>query len=598
MFAVLRLPTPVALLTALVAATPTTAQIAAGGADTTSVVFDVDDVVGLARSAQAQFERARIRFLPLTAEPFGGDCDEIVGRLCTTYGEGEWYPLPEDPQIAGLRSELIAELDSLQRLVPESDWILGQRVWYRAEHGAWDEARRTAESCGRARRWWCDALAGFALHGDGAYAQAEARFSAALAGMDPADARRWRVPRWPVDGAVRDRIADLPADSGEELVLLSRLWALADPLYLVEGNDRLTAHYARWTVARLRDRARNPFRLSWGDDLEQLTVRHGWELGWERRPARDFSRLDDVVGHKHPEGRDYLPPGDVLERPESATPDDLRADRSRPRSLYAPEYAPVLLPMDAQIAAFPRGPTTVWVSTYTLPEDTTYHVDHDHPRPWMEPGDQAEASDRIGLFAYSPVDGTVDGVQRSGRVDGALMLEVETGPYVLSAESFSPSRRRAGRFRTGMPERLAPPDIATLSDILMLASDGGDRTTLEDALDSALPAPSLRPGQPFAIGWEVSGLGFRPETMEFEVSVERTDRSFFGRIGGFLGISDRPQPLALSWQEPGPSEPGPVFRSLSLDIPELQEGEYEVRLVLRTIGRSDAVTTRPFRVAR
>ena len=582
----------------LAVASPVRAQIATTEPDTAASRVDTDDVLGSARGAQARFERERIRLLPLTAQPFGGDCDEIVGRLCTTYGEGEWYPLPEDPEIPRLRADLLAELDSLQRLVPESDWILGQRVWYRAEQGEWDAARRTAERCGAAQRWWCDALTGFALHGAGAYAEAEARFARALEGMDPTDARRWRVPRWPVDGAVRDRMEEVAPGSREERALLARLWALADPLYLVDGNDRLTAHYARWTVARLRDRARNPFRLSWGEDLEQLTVRHGWEMGWERRPARDFSRLDDVVGHKHPEGRDYLPPGDILDGPEGATLLDLRADRSRPRSLYAPAYAPVLLPMDAQIAAFPRGPTTVLVSTHTLPEDTTYHVDHDHPRPWMEPGDQAGEVDRIGLFAYSVEGGGVPGVQRTGTVEGALMLEVETGPYVLSAESFSPSRRRAGRFRVGMPERPAPPDIATLSDILMLRPEGGESLALEDALEWALPAPRLLPGQPLAIGWEVVGLGFRSETLEFAVSVERTDRSLLGRIGGFLGISDPPRPLALSWQEPGPSEPGPVFRSLALDIPDLEEGEYEIRLVLRTAGRSEAVTARAFRVGR
>ncbi|HCR04444.1 MAG TPA: hypothetical protein DIU18_04590 [Gemmatimonadetes bacterium] len=39
-------------------------------------------------------------------------------------------------------------------------------------------------------------------------------------------------------------------------------------------------------------------------------------------------------------------------------------------------------------------------------------------------------------------------------------------------------------------------------------------------LDAALPRPVIRPGQIFAIAWEVVGLGLRPETLLYEVSVE------------------------------------------------------------------------------
>jgi hypothetical protein len=91
-------------------------------------------------------------------------------------------------------------------------------------------------------------------------------------------------------------------------------------------------------------------------------------------------------------------------------------------------------------------------------------------------------------------------------------------------------------------------------------------------------------------------LGFRPETLEYAVSVERTDRNVFSRIGDFLGLSDRPQPLALSWDEQGPGEPGHQFRYLDLDLPELDRGEYEIALTLRTRGRSEVVSTRHFEV--
>lgn len=119
---------------------------------------------------------------------------------------------------------------------------------------------------------------------------------------------------------------------------------------------------------------------------------------------------------------------------------------------------------------------------------------------------------------------------------------------------------------------------------------------LDEALHLALPRTRVGRAEPFAIAWEVAGLGFRPETFEFEVTVERIDRGVFRRVGEFLRLSDRPRPVALSWSEPGPTEPGPSFHQLRLELPVLEEGRYEVRLVLRTAERSDASTTRSFEV--
>lgn len=639
---------PWLLLVALVSVTPTSAQVVRGAPDTTSVVVDSSDALSVARAAQARFERRRVRLLPTSYGSFGGSCDEVVGRICVTFGEGEWYPRPEDPEIVMARRALLAELDSLQALLPGDAWILGQRVWYRAEADDWGRALTTAARCGLAEdeRWWCHALEGFALHGMGRYRQAEAAFEAALAGVDRERARRWAVPRWPVDGDARELLED--AIETERASLLDRLWALADPLWLVPGNDRRTAHLARWTASEIRDGARNPFRLPWGDDLTELTVRHGWQEGWERIPARSPTYDDQVVGHDHPLGRDYMPPGEVLRDPSTADAEALRPRVRRPRSLYAPEYAPVLLPMEAQVAVFPRGAGVVVATSHFLPADTTFHSDHGHPLPWLDPGAQVGLSDRIGLFALAvgeereggerdprprPAEGVLGsrrpagdephrvlgpparglrilgvqragstdeppmlGVQQAGSPDGALLLDLPEGDYVISAESWSPPRRRAGRLRMGVEARPAVPDVAGLSDIVLLRPGSTEPETLEEALESLLPDLRIAPGQAFAVGWEVSGLGFRPESLDFELSVERSDRDVFHRIGDFLGLSDPPRPLGLSWEEPGPDRPGHLFRYLELDVPALEEGEYEIRLVLRTAGRSDVVATRRFEV--
>tara|TARA_B100000809_G_scaffold46774_2_gene41227 strand:- start:29752 stop:31485 length:1734 start_codon:yes stop_codon:yes gene_type:complete len=573
------------------------AQIVSGEIDTVAVVIDSSESQGIARATQARFERRRIRYFPLILGWANGACDERVGRFCSWYDEGDWYPRPELVEAEELREELLFLLDSIQALLPGDGWLLGQRVWYLSEARRWEEALEAARSCGTAEPWWCAALEGFSLHGLGRYVEADRAFSIAIDRMDNEQSLRWRVPRWVMDDDGQNALKEAATSSPEALDnLLERLWLLADPLYLVEGNDRKTSHYARWTVAKIREEAKNPYRISWGNDLDELTIRHGWELGWDRTSDAGSMTVEHVIGHKHPEGRDYMPPGKMLNTPSLAAPGDLRADVERPRSLYAPAYAPVLLPMEGQVAFFPRGSRVVVVGTHFLPDDTTRHVGHDHPIPWLDPGTQDGMLDRAGIFLV-PLDGArIKSAQVMGHTEGALSLEVPSGSYVLSIETWNPRKRRAGRLRMGFESQPVPEDVASLSDILMLRPSSKEPEVLAAALPQALKKAEILTGQTFAIAWEVSGLGFRSETLLFEVSVSPINRGVLRQIGEFLRITKPARPLRLSWEESGPLSPGPLFRYLNLDLPNLKAGKYEVRMVLKTVGRADAVSTRVFSV--
>ena len=574
------------------------AQAVSGVPDTVSLAPDSSDLLGQARSAQARYERRRLRHLPITTAYFGDACDERVGRFCSWYDEGDWYPQPEAPEIEELRSRLLTVLDSVQGHLPGEGWVLGQRVWYHSEAGRWDEALRVAEECGAVEEWWCAALHGFALHGLQRYPDADVAFGRSLLLMDPERALEWRIPRREVDGDARrilDELKGVASDSVESV--LARLWLLADPLYLVDGNDRKTEHYARWTVSTLRERARNPFHVAWGNDIEQLTVRFGWEIAWQRSLNRgSIVTGDNVIGRKHPERRDYMPSGAALAAPGRAKHGDLLADKRRPRSLYAPAYAPQLLPMEGQLAVFPRGDRMIVVGTHFLPEDTTVHAQHRHDVPWLEAGDQEDMRDRAGLFLV-PADRTRLRSNRSiDETDGVLALEAPVGSYLVAAEAWSPSQRRAGRYREGIDRRRVPEDIAALSDLLMLRPTAGPPELLEAAIPLALLRTEIRPGQTFAIGWEVSGLGFRPETLGYEVTVNRVNRSLFRRIGEALRLSGGPQRVSLAWEEQSPEQPGPLFRYLDLNLDRLEPGDYEVQITLETAGRSDVVSRRSFTV--
>lgn len=153
-----------------------------------------------------------------------------MGRVCTRYGEGEWYPTPEPDEVRALRAEFALDSDSLQRLIPGDPWVLGQRVWTHAEGGDWEGALLTSRDCGGAQPWWCSALEGLSLHGLGRHAEAEGAFEHALAEMDPEAALEWRVPERAVDPDAREILATMvTAADGFLDVVLDRMWSLADP---------------------------------------------------------------------------------------------------------------------------------------------------------------------------------------------------------------------------------------------------------------------------------------------------------------------------------------------------------------------------------
>jgi len=556
---------------------------------------DPADLLVRARDAQARYEWERLRLMPPSSGGSGGACDEYVGRVCFWYDAEGWRPKPEPPEVGRKRELLIHRLDSIAALVPGDAWLLGQRVWYRAEAGRWLDAFAAARGCGRVEPWWCSALEGFTLHGLGRYREARAAFARALSLMGPVRAARWRIPRHALDDEAGELLDHAPPDSlGPRL---RRMWMLADPLYLVPGNDRETAHYARWTVARIREDAHNPFGLTWGSDLEELLIRNGWEVAWAREHvATPGLGRDAASGYNPPQQRRYLPSGSVLSSPSLAAAEDLRADEGPARSLYAPAYAPVLLPTEPQVAVFPRGDRFVVVATSYLPADTSSGDHGPRPPALLDPGVLTTEGDQAGLFLVHTDDGETRSRTRGGGTTGRFLLEAPAGRYIVSVESWSPTRRRAGRYRIGLVRRGLPEDVATLSDLLMLDTEGSEPHTLSSALPHALVSPVIRSGQRVALGWEVSGLGWGSEDVTYRLRVERTDVGLLGRVGRWLRLGGREQALSLSWTEPGPAQPKPQFHWLALDLPTLKPGRYEVRLEAKMSARSALVSRRTFEV--
>jgi len=536
-----------------------------------------------AQEAQSDFERIRRRHLELALGGWSGECDEVVGRMCLRHGgEDDWTPPPEPQEIISAREELLAILERIATALPGDGWVLGQRVLYLGDAGRWSESIRLAGQCGGVTPWWCSCLEGFALHMDGDYVGSIGVFRRGLSQMDPDVARRWQDPRVLLDSHARGWVRgsrELPADQARRT-----LWLLGDPLYLVPGNDRETEHYARWVVAELREDSHNPYGLSWGQDLREVLLRFGWEIGWERiLPRIGEWATTGVVGHHHPESRAFLPPGWVLEDPTGVGQGEWIPEEESPVAGYAPVYAPRLGPATAQIARFRRGDSVLVVASYRFPPEESET---------SSPGDSTLPDDALaGLFLLpGGTNPWHESVARSPA--GVLVLSVPPGPYLVSLELHSPREKRAARLRHGLIAETSPPDVPSLSDLLILRESDDLPTGFRDAIARARPSTAVTTGERVPVAWEVYGLGLQREAPHFHVSLRRRNRGLLSRVAGWIGLGGDDREVVLSWMEAAPDAMSPLFRAVHVNLPELEPGEYTLRLQVELRGRTTMVSER------
>ena len=577
-----------------------------------------------AEVAQARFERVRRRLLPEVRDEGRRPCEERVGRLCFWHGgEDDWELIPDPSDLVDARDELLNNLEAAAAHIPGDEWILGQRIRYMGEAGRWDAAVALAGVCGGADPSWCGVLQGFALHGTGRYQAALESFERAFDNMDSERARKWRDPSVLLDrrgsrllsdaASGRDVDPETERDAAPEPSpalpdgwekVRTRVWALADPLYLVPGNDRESEHYARWAFSAMNDQARNAWGMSWGDDLEELTVRYGWERGWERvrQGIGDFGTAPSVIGHQLPGGREFAPPGRVLEAPSETVLDAWIPEEERPQNMHVPAYAPVFLPGVAQVAVFHRGDsilvaasTEVPANSDTMPTRSTNwgpRTDSalaEGPTPWPQPV-LLSGPEQIGLFLVDQ-EGRISGTSRPLR-EGALHLTVPADRYLVSVEAWAPEEGLGARIRHGIKTETIPDDLATLSDLVLLHKEGSLPESVAAALTSMRASTSLEADAELVLGWEVFGLGWREEVVSFDLSFSREGESLFGSLGRWLGFGGGQKPLQIQWSEPGPSEIGPWFRSVEVFVPQVDPGKYVFRLSVTTPGREGVVRTR------
>ena len=577
------------------------APLPARAAQEESAPLEADSVALLdeAKEEQMKFERFREQRLPPEWSGFGGRCDALVGRMCLRHGDGEAPPVEPDPiEVEMARMDMLRTLGRVAARIPRDKWVLGQRVYYLREQGEWLRAEALTERCHADDEWWCLALKGYLLQSRGESIQAESIFRDALALMPEQERERWLALDYLLDEDARELFED--ADPAGREALRERMWLLADPLYLVEGNDREAEQYARGTLIRIREAAESAYDIPWEEDLEELVARYGGEVGWERGRSRPPSGLlqdnRHIIGRHRPHGREFMPAGMFLEDPAGIPVRAWEIEDQAPWTGYAAWYAPIITTMDAQVARFRRGDSLLVVAGYQPPprpeEPAPPSVREIAPGgdPFAAfaapppPPPAAAGAVESGVFVLTP-DGERLVDQRGAEREGVVSARVPNGDYIFGLEVLDDADDRGWRVRGGVRQENLAFGLAGVSDVVLLDPARDLPESLEEALPRVLGSIRIRSGEPFVAGWEVYGLQ-TGESAIVGITMRDASPGFLERATQFLRLTTPEAPLELSWEEAGPDQRGTVFRAIELTLPEVESGEYDLILTVELPGRS------------
>ena len=567
-------------------ARPLDAQSPAGAnaADTAIAAVPADPRT-VAQRAQSDFERFRRLNLPRYrgSIPSGRSCPEPVGlNWCYWYDETNSMP-PEPDTIARMRDRLIRTLDSLGTLEPGDNWISGQRVRYEVEANRPAKALEVARAC-RTVGWWCDALAGLALHEMGRYADAEATFERVLAAMPERDRCEWRDLTPYLDEDTRRVYIRTRCGTPERAAYEARVWWFARTRYGMPGNDSRTEHFSRLTYALIMREAASAYARGFDEAERELLVRFGWPRQWATegfapggRPI--FSGADDpslrvnVIGAEPTPAHRFIPPANVLTSPAASDSTEWAVQRPPVVARYHPKYASKLLMLEHQQGLFRRGDTALVVLAYDVTK---------------VPGLAGQRLD--GALILTP--GTTPAGQSTIRRDiparGTLTVRAPWGPLLMSAEIAADSASTLVRARYGVRPPFAVGARVSLSDLVFFRPYGADPTTVEEVLPHLLATQKVRAREKVGIYWEAYNTNPAGEPLTISLVVAPDDTEPEGRASRAartLRLGRATEPVSLSVQDRSVRGARTTPRSVEVDLSSLRPGDYLVQLEIDVAGQ-------------
>lgn len=509
-----------------------------------------------ASGAQARFEFVRRQNLPRSTYGPAGSCDARIGRFCQWNNEDDTIEAKQPRAIKRAREALIASLDSAAKKAPRDGWITGQRVRYLVEAKNDTAALRVAREC-QASQWWCDALQGLALHEGGHVAAADSAFARSLHSMPAAERCKWTTMTPIIDYSLRGKYKKVGCGSNEKIA--ERLWWLADPFWSVPGNDRRTEHFARHTMSKIQEPARNAYNISWSNDLREMVVRYGWARFWTREPGTLYDPHNGPVsGHEATPNYHFVPVS-LSTDTTVAVKFDLDLDGSAER--YSPVIAKRVFEIDPQVAVFRRGDSARVVVAY----DVNLRKELDSMR---MAGALVLAHDERSAVYFSS--------DTAGR-SGALSATVDSRPQIMSLEVIDTATRKAAAWkRSVLPIKALKPRMLALSDPLLFSATDSETADLDAAMKTALGSNTVKRGK-VGIYWETYGLARSDSAQPVSLTLTRVQVGTLRRIGESIGLASKSSPLTIRWNQVSRGDEI-AARSVVLDLSLIPRGKYLLRI--------------------
>jgi hypothetical protein len=550
------------------AATPTPAQVATQHAEAPHLL-DSTTALAAALAAQREFERVRLQFM-LFGSAGSGSCNEIIGRFCYTFGDRSGKSLPPPTEMESVkraRAALIHTLDSLVSISAPGDWLTATLVRYRLEAGEGEIALRQLRDC-QATTWWCSALRGMLHHAAARHELAQSSFDEARLLMDLYTRCEWDNIGWLLSTQAAREYDELLCE--DQLRVAHTAWWLAQPLYSQRGNHRRSEHDVRRVMQRLSQTGMNPTWLRWGDDMSEIVVRFGWPDYWRRYwnpmndPAGSSPRISQFTMepsyHFIPDWRALLEPWSATEADWNLLPQDSREE-------YGPDSM-VFGSMASQSARFLRGDSLLVLSRVSVANDSVLST--------------AQASDAGIALSAGPDEEPLLFFAPASPPEFTLRAKVANRNWMASVEMFNGSGH-AARVRFAAPAITRDANGLAISDIMVFSGDTPDDPSAESLLAEMLPALALQKGGNIGIYWETYGLS-REDVVEVEVGAIPDRRGFFDRIGQALRLVERSGSMAVRWTEGGSPSRSLVARVVQLNLSNLRDGWYTLRLSVRVNG--------------
>ncbi len=484
---------------------------------------------------------------------YGGDPEDacfLLTRRCR----------PEAQIIRFLESLKAASLEA-----PDDPVAIAQAVYANARLRRTATAVDLAMQCA-AMDWWCDLLRGLAHHRRGMPREAEEYFRAGLAGADPELACRLTGIGELLEQRDRRDYDDL--DCASRTGFEARFWWLADPMFSMPGNDRWAEHVRRRLELVLHEPILWVMEGEHPAWHETAVVRRGQADSWtwtSPGPGRP-DRWTSIRAARY-----RFTPAGTLADGLQALHYELDADRSDEG--YTPlTYGPVA-ELPVQFARFRQSDSLVVAAATDLDgvplgPSRTVLVASDGPDSWQ--------------VVLGPV---------SGRERPVFAATLAAAPVVVSVEAMD-DHRAAGRARRAFLP--LPAEGLVASDVLLLDASGAELPeSREEAMALMLGKTTLAPVAEVSVYWEIYGAE-EGQPIQIVVSLPGGERGLLTRMLRRIGIRAEEGAAEVAWTEPATGSVHPM--ALSLDVSNLEAGDYELRFAMMAADGRTATATRTFRL--